>query len=55
MILLDLFIAVIIQGYDKTQKDDSSLVSSSHIEIYIERWKYEDRDAEGLISADRII
>lgn len=51
MIMLNLFVAVIVQGYDKIQRDEASLVTSNDIDAFQDYWKRYDPDATGLINA----
>ncbi|CAD8082647.1 unnamed protein product [Paramecium primaurelia] len=51
MIMLNLFVAIIVQGYEIIQKDEASSISTNHIQAFIEVWKFYDQTGSGLIRA----
>jgi hypothetical protein len=52
VILLNLFIAIILENYDNSQKEEKMRISESTIERYIEEWKKYDPKAEFFIKID---
>lgn len=49
--MLNLFVAVILQGFDRSSKDESQMVRSSEVEQFQEVWKQFDKFATGFLPA----
>lgn len=49
MIVLNLFVAVILEGFDKTLKNEESHLKPLEISDFIELWKEYDPNATGFI------
>ena len=51
MIMLNLFVAVILQGFDRSSKDEVQKIRSNEIEQFQETWKLFDKLATGFLPA----
>ncbi len=54
MIVLNLFVAVILEGFNKTMKDENSQVKSIEIENFNAVWRQFDQEANGYIYANSL-
>jgi hypothetical protein len=52
VILLNLFIAIILENYDNSQKEEAMRIGESTIEFFIETWKKYDPRATKFIEVD---
>lgn len=51
MIVLNLFVAVILEGFDKTLKNEASHLKPLEMTEFIEAWKIFDPTASGFMKA----
>ncbi|KRX07619.1 hypothetical protein PPERSA_11168 [Pseudocohnilembus persalinus] len=54
MIVLSLFVAVILEGFDKNSKAEQSIIKPAHLQKFVEVWKKYDKNAIGLIQASNV-
>jgi len=50
MLIMNLFIAVVIEGFSSSSKENSGVVTSEHYSQLIEKWADYDKDATGWIT-----
>lgn len=55
MVVLNLIIAVVLEGFSSTNKEHTGLVSSQHFNELVEKWTFYDEEATGFILIENLI
>ena len=55
MMMLNLFIAVVIEGFSSTNKEHTGVVTQKDYMNFIDKWLLYDREATGWISLENLI
>ena len=55
MMMLNLFIAVVLEGFSSTNKEHTGVVTSQHYNEFIEKWTFYDEEASGWIKLEDLI
>jgi hypothetical protein len=55
MMMLNLFIAVVLEGFSSTNKEHTGVVTSEHFQELLNKWEFYDPHATGFIEVENLI
>lgn len=55
MMMLNLFIAVVLEGFSSTNKEHTGVVTSEDYNMFVEKWLQFDPEATGWIKLENVV